>query len=320
MTENNLIPTNTNIVTLFTEGGLEPILKAVKKKVDDFQADVETPAGRKEIASFSHQISKTKVYIEKHGKELVSKQKAALKLIDKERKRSKDFLDEQRDRARLPLTKWEEAEERLIAEEAARIEFEADNTEALEFHALWLKEKELEALKAKIEKEEEEKRRKEEAARIKKEQIEREERLKKEAAEKAIRETQETAEKERQELLRSEREAREAVEKAERNRIAAEERAKIEKVMAVLQAKEDMKAEAIRIENERISKENEKRAKAKADLLATEKKAAHHKHKSKIENEAIASFIGMVGCTGDEAYELVKVIKNNEIQHVTLNY
>jgi len=257
-----LIPMDINPVKLFSENGLDPILNEIKKKVDEFEPDVETATGRKQIASFAHKIAKSKTFIEKMGKELVSKQKAAIKLIDNERKRSRDFLDEQRDKARQPLTEWEEAEKKALAEEAARVEFNLDHTEALEFHVLWLKEKEFEALKAKIEKEKEEKRQEAEKERLEKEQAEREERLKKEAAEQAKKDAEEKATAEREE---AERKA------AEEKRIA-------------------------------------------------DRKKAHHKHKKKIENEAIGGFVGAIDCTPEYATAIVKAIKNDEVMNVTINY
>ena len=309
----DLIPMDITPAKLFTEKGLDPILEAVKKKVDEFKPDAESVTGRKEITSFAYKIAQSKTFIEKAGKELVSKQKAAIKLIDTERKRSRDFLDEQRDRARLPLTRWEEAEEKLIAEEAAKIELEADHTEALEFHTLWLKEKELEELKAKIAKDEEEKRQEEEAERFKKKMRERDRLLKKEAAAAAKIEAEEALAAEKERTIRLEVEAKAEKEGFEQAKKDAAEKAEREKKEAVERAKREVEEKALRDKAiaERIAAE----AKAKAD-----RKAAHHKHRKKVEGDAIVSFTNVLGCTQDEAYELVKVIKNNEIENVTINY
>jgi len=297
----NLIPMDITPVKLFSENGLEPILKEIKKKVDEFKPDTETAGGRKEIASFAYKIAQSKTFIDKAGKELVAKQKAEIKLIDKERKRSRDFLDEQKDRARQPLTDYEEAEKKAIEEEAAKIELEADHTEALEFHALWLKEKELEALKAKIAKEEEEKRQAEEAERIKKERTEREERLKKEAAERAKKDAEEAV-----------RKAEEKAKQAERDRIAAEERAVFEKEEAVRQEKERAKAEAKRIEDEHLAKKAEEKAIAG-------RKARHHKHRKRIDSEALTD-LEILGFDTEGAKMFIQAVANGAVRHITINY
>ncbi len=319
----DLIPMDITPIKLFSENGLEPILSEIKKKVDEFEPDVETGTGRKEIASFAYKIAQSKTFIEKAGKELVSKQKAAIKLIDAERKRSRDFLDEQRDKARQPLTEWEEAEKKALEEEERKTRFEADHTEALEFHALWLKDKELEALKEKIAMEAEIKAEEEEASRIKQEEIEREDRLKKEVIEKVIRETQEASERILQDAKdaaeRKVKEAKEAVEKAERDKIAAKEKAEREKKEAIDRIRQEAEEKAERTETERQAKEVEAWVEKEAERIAAEKKAANLNHKRRIDREVIASFVG-VGWPKADAEHIAGSIANGEISHVTITY
>lgn len=309
--ENNLIPMDTSPVSLFQKDRLEPFLAKVKRAVDDFVPDIKTAKGRKEVAAFAYKISQTKTIIEKAGKALVFKQKAEIKLTDNDRKRSRDFLDEQRDRARLPLTEWEEAEKKLIAEEAAKIEFEADHTEALEFHALWLKEKELEALKVEIARAEEEKREKEEYDQKLAVQKAREERLKKEAAEQAKKDAEEAI-----------RKAEETAKQAERDRIAAEERAVFEKEEAVRQEKLRAKVEARRLENERLEKDAEEKA-------TKERKARHYAHRKKIEREVAEDLERTIYIVNNETPEsiaadaaqlIIKKIASGKIRHIFINY
>lgn len=317
---NYLISMDISPAKLFSENGLEPILNEIKKKVDEFEPDVETAGGRKEIASFAHKIAKSKTFIEKMGKELVSKQKAATKLIDNERKRSRDFLDEQRDRARKPLTEWELFEQKRIAEEAARIELEADHTEALAEDDLFNRQREVEQKEAELAKMLEKRRIEEEAVRLEHEREEREELLKKEATAAAKKEAEEAIAAEKEKAIRLEVEAKAEAIRVEQEKKDAVEKAEREKEDALERALQKAEEKAAKIEADRIVKENEERAKIKADLLATQRKAAHHKHRKKIEGEAIVSFTTVLGCTQDEAYELVNVIKNNEIKNVTLNY
>ncbi len=308
----DLVSIDITPIKLFSENGLEPILFEIKKKVDEFEPDVETGTGRKEIASFAYKIAQSKTFIEKAGKELVAKQKAAIKLIDTERKRSRDFLDEQRDRARQPLTEWEEAEKKALEEEEKIIRFEADHTEGLEFHALWLKDKELEALKAKIAREVEEKRQKEEAARIEQDRIEREERLKKEAAEKAKKHAEDAAE-------RKIKEAKEAVEKAEWDKITAKEKAEREKQEAIDKTKREAEEKAAKIEAARFVEENEERAKIEADLLAAKRRAAHKSHQRRINREILEGFQS-IGIIEDEGKLIVEAIVKKQIPHIEIKY
>jgi hypothetical protein len=322
--ENNLIPAKANIVALFTEKGLDPILSKVKTKVDLFKASaansVETASGRKEIASFAYKIAQSKTFIEKAGKELVSRQKAAIKLIDAERKRSRDFLDEQRDRARQPLTDYEEAEKKLIAEEAARMEFEADYIEALFEDDIFNRQREIERKENEFAKQEEERRRKEEADRIEKERVEREERIKKEAAEQAKKDAEKaiTAEKER--VIRLEVEAKAEATRVEQEKKDAIEKAEREKKEAVERAERESEAKAAKIEADRREKEAEEWARKETKRIAAERRAAHHKHRKKVEGEAIVCFTAALECTHDEAYEIVAIIRNNKIKNVTINY
>ena len=64
------------------------------------------------------------------GKKLVADWKEKAKKVDESRKIARDFLDNLRDEVRRPLTEWEEAEEKRIAEEKAREEFELAHEEA----------------------------------------------------------------------------------------------------------------------------------------------------------------------------------------------
>ena len=65
MTETGLIVVeNINPVKLFTDGGLDEILKGIRAKLDEFVPDVSTDEGRKEIASMAHKVSRSKTLLE----------------------------------------------------------------------------------------------------------------------------------------------------------------------------------------------------------------------------------------------------------------
>ena len=197
MTTDLLVSQNITALQLFSENGLDPVLDKIKEEIDKFVPDVETDKGRKEIASFARKIASSKVFIENAGKELVSGMKAKAKLIDNERKRSRDTLDQWRDEVRKPLTDYEAAEaareEKRRQDEILRLDWE----EALQMDSLFNREREIKRKEAEFERIAEEARQKEEAARLAKEQAERDERLKKEAKEQAEKDAQAKIEAER---------------------------------------------------------------------------------------------------------------------------
>lgn len=106
ITTSNIVPSE-----VFVENGLDPTLKKIRKKIDDFVPDMTTAKGRKEIKSFAYAISQTKTWIDDRGKDLVSEIKATVKVVDAERRRARDTLDDWRDEVRQPVTDWEKEEE-----------------------------------------------------------------------------------------------------------------------------------------------------------------------------------------------------------------
>lgn len=124
-TELVLIAPETALEVYTADKGLDPYLAKIKAEVDGFIPDITTKKGRDAIASMAYKVSQSKTYLDKTGKELVDKLKEQPKLVDAERKRMRDYLDGLRDDVRKPLTEWEEAEERRVAEIQKRIsEFE----------------------------------------------------------------------------------------------------------------------------------------------------------------------------------------------------
>jgi len=100
---------------IFTNKGIDPLLEDIKKRVADFKPDISTDDGRQEIKSFAYKIARSKTALDDMGKELVSEWKSKSKLVDAERKRVRDAMDEMRDAVRKPLTDWEDAEKERIA-------------------------------------------------------------------------------------------------------------------------------------------------------------------------------------------------------------
>jgi len=300
-----------NVMDVFTGGSLTDLLREIETKAKGFTPTVEHAKGRKQIASMAHKVSKSKVVLDNLGKELVADWKAKAKKVDESRKIARDRLDALRDEVRQPLTEWEEAEAAREAAEKLAKEIEAAHETALAEHALWLRQKDIEAKEAELARQEEERRQKAEAERIEKERIEREEQMKREASELARKQAETEAQAKIAEAERKEREAKEAAAKAERDRIAAEERAKVEKEMAVKEAERKAKEEADRVERERLASEANQKA-------IDEARQADVAHKKKLNNEAVAALVAN-GIGQDQAKQIITLIAKGLIDNVTIN-
>ncbi|MEI6258509.1 MAG: cell envelope biogenesis protein TolA [Deltaproteobacteria bacterium] len=152
MTELELVETKTlNALMVFTEpDGLDAILKGIERKVSGIVPDISTVKGRKEIASIAYKVAQSKTLLDKLGAELTSDWKERAKKVDVSRKHARDFLDSLKDRVRQPLTEWEEAEAKRIADEEARIKYAAEYDDAITLNLLWDREKEIARKEAEI--------------------------------------------------------------------------------------------------------------------------------------------------------------------------
>ena len=97
--------------TIFAQGGIQPILDAIKKEIAAEVPDTSTQKGRDAIKSNAAKVAKSKTLLDKMGKELTDKLNLAIKPINAERKLARDTLDELRDATRQPLTDYEAAEQ-----------------------------------------------------------------------------------------------------------------------------------------------------------------------------------------------------------------
>ena len=354
-----LVPKDTTAAALFVENGLDPVLGGIKKLADEFTPNLETAAGRKEIASFAYKIKRSKVLIDSRGKELVADRKAEIKLVDQERKRARDFLDFEVERVRKPLVEWEEEEARQEEERRRIAEYYVDWDEALQDDAIFNRERELKRKEAEMARKEEEARQKAEAERLEKERLKNEARLKREAEEKVRLEAEEKIRKEKERAERLEREAKEAEEKAERDRvafeewtkleaerlekekkeaeekaerdrIAKEERAKLEAEQIEKEKKEAAeraereKQEAIRLERERLEQAAKEKKEAEEREAAQQKAeaealAASKKHRAKINNEILAAF-SKAGVSEEAAKTVIRAVAKGRIPHMAIQY
>jgi hypothetical protein len=221
---------------------IAPLLEKIKHAATQQEADITTDKGRKEIASMAYRVAQSKTYIESHGKELAAELKELPKLVDKNRKYARDFLDSLKDEVRKPLDAWE-------AEQAAiklKAEIEEAHGEALIVHAEWLNAQEQKRIKEEQERKEYE------------------ERIRREAEDRATREAEEKAQRAIIEAkaaqLAAEQEAKRMQENSQREIEMAEQRARQEaqKEAEQLKAKEEEK---------RLIKERRKREASNIDKV-----------------------------------------------------
>lgn len=111
------------LIPFFTKGdNVDALLAQIKAEADSQVFDASTSKGRKEIKSYVTKITKSKTYLEKHGKELAAEYKAIPKQIDANRKKVKDFLNAVQDKARLALTEYEDKQKQVEADQLAKYE------------------------------------------------------------------------------------------------------------------------------------------------------------------------------------------------------
>jgi colicin import membrane protein len=287
-----------DIQTVFTApSGLDPILEKIAKEARSFTADVNTPTGRKSIASVAFKVAKTKTYLDGLGKELVDGLKELPKKVDANRKAMRDFLDELKDEVRRPLTEWEQEQERIEAEMKARAEAERLQREVENAHELAI------LLNAEFDRKKEDERKAAEQR-----EKERLELIASQAAEKARLEAEAKAKVEQEAALRREVEAKMAQQRAEKERADAERRA-AEAEERATKARE----EAIRQERERVES-IERKAKEEQ-----EKREADKEHRRRINAEIIAD-LASLGFDEDTAKALITSISKGKVRHTSIAY
>jgi chromosome segregation ATPase len=315
------------LATFTGPGMIQPYLDHVRREIDGFSADVNTPRGRRDISSFAFKITKSKTFLDGVGKELVADLKEIPKKIDATRKLVRDTLDAWADEVRKPLTEWEKAEEariethkQIIARITARSLYLESATAAMLKDALMQTEAEEVTPDACEEFLAEYQRARDNAATILRSMIPLREQAEADAAELA--------------KLRAEAKARE-----ERDRFEAEmiERQRIEKERAekareeearrhVIAAQAAIQAEADRVEREaRLVREAEERvareaSEAKARAAAAEAQRARDEEHRKMIHEDIRNDMWDFVGDADAIDRLIEAISAGIISHVTITY
>ncbi|WP_275183645.1 hypothetical protein [Citrobacter freundii] len=299
---------------------LDPIIEKIEKEARSLVPDVSTKKGRDAIASMAHKVARSKTYIDNAGKDLVAELKALPKQIDESRRIVRERLDALKDEVRRPLTEWEVEQERIKAEEAARIKAEEDRKRFESDHEIAFLmndafDRELAEKKAEAERQ----------------RIAHEEELKRQAAEQAKREAEEkaaaelAAAKKREEdaiAARAQAEllAKQAKERAEQEAKDAAAKAEAEKKAAIEAEQRKAQEEAGRIKREAEAKEAARLAEEKRISDEKAKREADVKHRKAIGADIVKSLTENSSITREQAIEVLTALMNGLVPHTNINY
>ena len=334
-----------NALALFKDGtGIEALIANIRQKALSLVPDITTKKGREEVASNAYNVARTKTYLDGFRKAYADEFKDVPKRIDANGKIVRDALDAIRDEARAPLTAYEKAEEKRVADLQQRLNriAELGNLPAnspgatAEQLTVWLAELEgtaiddswqerqteagvakeaatikvKQALSARQEYEaqqaELERLRQEQA---KRDQEERDRQIAEQARQaEADRQLQERAAAQRREL-----EAKEREEQARRDAELADQRRKDAEANAQRQA-EEAAARAAEQERQRIA------AQQKAEQEEADRRAADVEHRRAINNQILGALMVDAGLDAGQARAVAKAIANGKIPNVSISY
>ncbi|MGV3842707.1 hypothetical protein ACV8S1_20160 [Citrobacter braakii] len=299
---------------------LDPIIEKIEKEARSLVPDVSTKKGRDAIASMAHKVARSKTYIDNAGKDLVAELKALPKQIDESRRIVRERLDALKDEVRRPLTEWEAEQERIKAEEAAKIKAEEDRKKFESDHEIALLmndafDRELAEKKAEAERQ----------------RIAHEEELKRQAAEQAKREAEEkaaadlAAAKKREEdaiaaKAQAELLAKQAKERAEREAKDAAAKAEADKQAAIADEQRKAQEEADRIKREAEAKEAARLAEEKRIADEKAKREADVKHRKVVGTEIVNALTANTSISRDQAIEVLKALMDGLVPRTQINY
>ena len=299
---------------------LDPIIEKIEKEARSLVPDVSTKKGRDAIASMAHKVARSKTYIDNAGKDLVAELKALPKQIDESRRIVRERLDALKDEVRRPLTEWEAEQERIKAEEAAKLKAEEDRKNLESDHEIAL------LMNDKHDREVAEKK-----AEAERQRIAHEEELKRQAAEQAKREAEEkaaaelAAAKKREEdaiAARAQAEllAKQAKERAEQEAKDAAAKAEAEKKAAIEAEQRKAQEEADRIKREAEAKEAARLAEEKRIADEKAKREADVKHRKAVGTEIVNALTANTSISRDQAIEVLKALMDGLVPRTQINY
>lgn len=340
-----------NAPLIYVSGGLKPFIDRVREEVSGEVPDLSTKKGRDRVASLAAKVSKSKVAVEKPGREYLKRLKEMPKVVEAELREFVTSMDDLRDAVRKPLTDWEAAEEARVADFKGRIEdlklfavisddlrsagvqVQIDNLKCVDVNESWqefeaeghrTKAASLEALEQELVKRKAREAEQAELERLRAEQEaqaqrEREAQLVREAEERARREAEQAAQAEREAVIRREAEAKAMAEARElylKQQAEAAEREKAEAEQRAMQAEIDAQAKAEQAAAaERQRYLDEQREAAKAAAL----READQANRAAVNRAALDAFIAG-GMPEECAKQAVILIAKKQIPNITISY
>ena len=111
-TEITILPSKDALPAMFNSSGdeIESLVAKIEKEALAFAFDVTTAKGRKDCRSLASNVSKSKTFLDKIGKDENEERNRLNKLVNAKRNIIVDRLDALRDTIKKPVEDWEEAE------------------------------------------------------------------------------------------------------------------------------------------------------------------------------------------------------------------
>ncbi|WGK60549.1 hypothetical protein QAO71_10635 [Halopseudomonas sp. SMJS2] len=338
-----------NAPAIYVQGGLKPFIEQVRAEVVAEVPDVTTRKGRERIASLAAKVSKSKVAVEKPGRDYLKRLKEMPKVVEAELREFTRSMDALRDETRRPLTVWEEREKDRIERIQAQVNRLGDtdvtdmsaldikqSIDNLESHVIDARYEEFEpeahrvkaaslaslrealAAREKYEAEQaelDELRRKQ----AEQEQKDREAAIAREAEERARREAEQLAQAEREAAAKREADAKAAADRRELELKLQAEQAEREKLEAQQRAEQaardaEVKAQAA-AEAERQRYLDEQKELARQAAM----READQANKAKVNRAALDAFIAG-GMPEDCAKQAVVLIAKRQIPNIVISY
>lgn len=117
-----ILPEGKDLLALFGEAGkIEGVLARIETDVRAETPDLTTKAGRDRVKSLAYKVSQSKTVLDKAGKGLNEDAQAQINKVNAERKLITTRLDALRDEVRKPVTEWDEVEDARKAAHADRV-------------------------------------------------------------------------------------------------------------------------------------------------------------------------------------------------------
>ncbi|MEQ9888875.1 hypothetical protein ABRP55_20340 [Pectobacterium zantedeschiae] len=318
-------------IALLNDNFIDELLENVRKTAGSVVGDLKTTKGRGVYITTADKVRKSKAAFEVRAKDLVTELKARPALIDANRKRFRDEMDNIAIAIRKPVTDWEVEQERIKAEKQVL----AWHEEALEMNAAFDK-----ALAERIESDHEiallmndkfDRDAAEAKAEAERQRSAHEEELKRQAIELARQEVEAQAQRDRDAAAQREAQliAQAAQEKADRiaaeqkviaDKKAAEEKAEREKREAIEKIQREAQQEADRIKCEVIAKEAARQAEEKRIADEQAKREADVKHRKAVGTDIVNAITTKTGISREEAIRVLTALKDGLIPHTRITY